>query len=183
MAGQVKQIPETVSTFAPLPVTQRGFGIHLNGTTRGQARLIYGNGPNVIIRYVDEPNRADVFNGHKCNVNVAKFSPNGEWIASGDCEGTVIVWGAKNKIIKNTVRCCQGILDIDWTGDNQRIIAGGDGGGGFFAKVFMWNSTNSIGDISNNSKKLLSVAFRPDRPFKIATVSEEKQTNFYQGPP
>lgn len=182
--AQVKKIPETVSTYAPLPVTQRGFGIHINGTTKGSARLVYGNGPNVVIRYLDEPNRADIFNGHKAIVTVAKFSPNGEWIASGDAEGTVNVWAAGgDHIIKNTVRCCRGILDIDWSGDSQRIVAAGEGGGGFFGKVFMWNSSNSIGQITNNSKKILSVAFRPDRPFKIATVSEEKQMCFYEGPP
>lgn len=183
-AAQVKKIKETVATFAPLPVTQRGFGIHLHGTTKGEARLAYGNGPNVVIRYLDDETRADVFNGHKSNVNVAKFSPNGEWVASGDATGVVIVWGSKgDHIIKNTVRCCQGILDIQWSGDGKRIMAGGDGGGGFFGKVFNWDSSNAIGQITNNSKKLLSVAFKPSRPFKIATVSEEKQMCFYEGPP
>lgn len=182
--SQVKKIPETVSTFAPLPVTQRGFGIHINGTTKGASRLVYGNGTNVVTRYLDEPGRADIFNGHKAKVNVAKFSPNGEWIASGDAEGTVLVWTAGgDHIIKNTVRCCRGILDIDWSGDGQRIMAAGDGGGGVFGKVFMWNSSNAIGQITNNAKKILSVAFRPDRPFKIATVNEEKNMCFYEGPP
>jgi hypothetical protein len=30
----------------------------------------------------------------------------GEWVASGDDQGIVRVWGAENHILKNEVRCC-----------------------------------------------------------------------------
>lgn len=171
------------SIFPPLPITERGFGIHINGTLKGTPRLVYCNGAKVYVRNLNDPTDVQVFNGHKCNVNIAKFSPNGEQIASGDSQGNVLVQGAKNHIEKNSVRCCRSILDIDWTHDNERIVAVGDGGGGIFGKVFMWNSSNSIGEISNNAKRILSVAFSPKRPFKIVSISEEKQTNFYEGPP
>uniref|UniRef100_A0A6A7FYM9 Actin-interacting protein 1 n=1 Tax=Hirondellea gigas TaxID=1518452 RepID=A0A6A7FYM9_9CRUS len=178
-----KEPPASKAAFAPLPITARGFGIHINGTLKGSPRLVYANGSHVIIRDLNDPGSSRVFAEHKCAVNVAVFSPNGEWVASGDSEGSVMIWGAKNMIIKNTVRCCRSILDISWSDDGKRVIAVGDGGGGFFGKVFMWDSQNAIGEISNNSKKLLSCAFKPGRPYRVVTVSEEKQVNFYEGPP
>eukprot|EP00479_Gromia_sphaerica_P004383 TRINITY_DN1515_c0_g1_i3.p1 TRINITY_DN1515_c0_g1~~TRINITY_DN1515_c0_g1_i3.p1 ORF type:complete len:462 (+),score=109.29 TRINITY_DN1515_c0_g1_i3:148-1533(+) len=172
----------TQISFAPLPTTQRGFGIHIDATLKGIPRLIYANGRQVVIRLLEDPSVATFCNVHKANVNVAKFSPNGEWVASGDASGILKLWGAKNQIVKNEVRVCQSVLDIAWSHDNQRLIAGGDGFDAF-AKVFMWNSANTIGTIGNISKKLLSLDYRPCRPFRVAVCGEEKSTNFYEGPP
>lgn len=62
----------------------------------------YTNGRSVVIRDLAEPSRAVIFTEYKAKVNVANFCPNGEWVASGDSEGNVMIWGTDNMIVKNT---------------------------------------------------------------------------------
>eukprot|EP01083_Nonionella_stella_P001430 4119_1 len=181
--GGSPELPQPNTCIPPLPVTERGFGIHIDGTLKGIPRLVYCNGTHVVIRNLEDEADAVLFSAHKAQTKVAKFAPNGEWIASGDADGVLKVWAAKNQLEKNNLIVCRGVLDIAWSGDSKRIIAGGEGGGSMYAKVFNWDSTNAIGNITNVSKKLLSVAFSPERPYKLVTTSEAKQVNFYEGPP
>jgi len=168
--------------LAPLPETKRGYGIFID-THPKDKKLLYTSGAHVIIRSLEDPSQAEIFSEHKgVKVNVAKFSPNGEWIASGDDRGRVLVWGVKSKIVKNDVNACRKVLDISWSADGQRIIAAGDGNESM-ARVFAWDSSNAFGDISGHSKPILSCAFKPSRPFKIATASEDNLVCFHQGPP
>ena len=55
-----------------------------------------------------------IFTEHKTKVNVARFSPNGEWIASGDNGGKVIIWGVKSKNIKLEVQVNRKVIDLSW---------------------------------------------------------------------
>eukprot|EP00823_Brevimastigomonas_motovehiculus_P008484 TRINITY_DN7793_c0_g1_i1.p1 TRINITY_DN7793_c0_g1~~TRINITY_DN7793_c0_g1_i1.p1 ORF type:complete len:632 (-),score=148.85 TRINITY_DN7793_c0_g1_i1:171-2066(-) len=174
-------IPPSVPRMclAPLPETIRGYAVQLYAH---KDKLVYGSGKMVVIRSLKNPSEADYFLEHKGKVNVAAFSPNGEWIASGDETGTVLVWGARNKIIKNTVKATRKVLDLCWSLDGQRIVAVGDGNESK-AKVFAWDTDNAYGAIDFHSKAILSCSFRPVRPFRIVTGSEDLQVNFYEGPP
>jgi len=60
---------------------------------------------------------------------VARFSPSGFYIASGDVSGMVRVWDAVEAVnTKGEYGIISGrINDIAWDGDSQRIIAVGDG--------------------------------------------------------
>lgn len=73
-------IPEYV--FAALPRTQRGTPLVLGGDPKGK-KFLYTNGNSVIIRDIENPAIADVYTEHSCQVNVAKYSPSGFYIASG----------------------------------------------------------------------------------------------------
>lgn len=169
-------------TFVPLPDTVRGYGIHIDGNDKNRL-ITYAAGGHVIIRSLDDPAVGDLFSEHKAaKVTVAKFSPNGEWVASGDDTGRLLVWGAKNKIIKNDVRIGRKILDIDWSSDNQRVVAAGDAAEAK-GKVVGRDSANSFGELYGHGKPILSVAFKPTRPFRIATAGEDNTVCFYNGPP
>ncbi|KAI8437366.1 hypothetical protein MSG28_011705 [Choristoneura fumiferana] len=98
--------------FAALPRTQRGTPLVLGGDPKGR-NFLYTNGNSVIIRDIENPAIADVYTEHSCQVNVAKYSPSGFYIASG------------------------------------------------------------VGEISGQSKPINSVDFRPARPFRIVTASED----------
>lgn len=68
--------------FAALPRTQRGTPLVLGGDPKGK-NFLYTNGNSVIIRDIENPAIADVYTEHSCQVNVAKYSPSGFYIASG----------------------------------------------------------------------------------------------------
>ncbi|KAJ6759873.1 ACTIN-INTERACTING PROTEIN 1-1 [Salix purpurea] len=116
---------------------------------------------------------------------VARYSPNGEWIASADVSGTVRIWGAYNDhVLKKEFKVLTGrIDDLQWSPDGLRIVASGDGKGKSLVRAFMWDSGTNVGEFDGHSRRVLSCAFKPTRPFRIVTCGEDFLVNFYEGPP
>lgn len=166
--------------LAPLPETKRGYGIHLYPSK--QDTYAYGNGKTVIIRSFADPSVTKLFHEHKANVNVAAFSPNGEYVASGDAEGKVIIWSVLTGIVKAEVPICTSVLDIAWDADGKRVCAVGDGKQDR-AKVFMWDTGSNLGKVDGHNKPILSVAYRKHRPYKLVTASEDLTLRVFEGPP
>ena len=52
-----------------------------------------------------------------------------------------------------------------------------------FGHVFNADTGTSVGDIMGQSKALNAVDFKPSRPFRIATASEDNSIAFFHGPP
>ncbi|KAF3793675.1 stress protein [Nymphaea thermarum] len=173
-----------LETYACVPSTERGRGILISGDPKTNA-IVYCNGRSVIIRYLDRPLEAVVYGEHAYQATVARFSPNGEWIASADVSGTVRIWGRHNEhVLKNEFRVLSGrIDDLQWSPDCQRIVVSGDGKGKSFVRAFMWDSGSNVGEFDGHSKRVLSCAFKPSRPFRIVTCGEDYLVNFYEGPP
>lgn len=46
-----------------------------------------------------------------------------------------------------------------------------------------WDSGSTVGEFDGHSKRVLSCAFKPTRPFRIITCGEDYLVNFYEGPP
>lgn len=102
-----------------------------------------------------------------------------------DQSGKVRIWDTVNKehILKNEFQPISGpIKDIAWSADNQRMVIVGEGRERF-GHVFMTETGTSVGEISGQSKPLNSVDFRPSRPFRIATGSEDNTVAIFEGPP
>lgn len=80
-----------------------------------------------------------MYGEHAYQATVARFSPNGEWIASADVSGTVRIWGTHNDfVLKKEFRVLSGrIDDLQWSADGMRIVATGDGKGKSFVRAFM----------------------------------------------
>ncbi|XP_030375243.1 actin-interacting protein 1 [Scaptodrosophila lebanonensis] len=172
------------NTYATLPRTQRGQPIVLGADPKGK-NFLYTNGNSVIIRNIENPSIADVYTEHSCAVNVAKYSPSGFYIASGDVSGKIRIWDTVNKehLLKNEFQPIAGpIKDISWSPDNQRIVAVGEGRERF-GHVFMSETGTSVGEISGQSKSINSADFRPARPFRIVTGSEDNTIAVFEGPP
>ena len=49
--------------------------------------------------------------------------------------------------------------------------------------MFMSDTGTSVGEISGQSKPINSVDFRPARPFRIVTGSEDNTIAVFEGPP
>ncbi|KUF93709.1 66 kDa stress protein [Phytophthora nicotianae] len=166
--------PALKATVGPNPTTNRGapsvLGIHPK-----EPKLIYCSGKLVVVRNLDDPSDTFVYKGHNEPTTVAKFSPNGYWVASGDVSGKVRVWSYDNPehTLKLEIPVFAGeIKDLSWDPDSKRIVAVGDGRG-LMARVFMWDTGNSIGEIVGHQKRILSVDYRQTRPFRIMTASED----------
>ncbi|VEN58493.1 unnamed protein product [Callosobruchus maculatus] len=135
--------------------------------------------------FFQNPAISDVYTEHSCTVNVAKYSPSGFYIASGDQSGKVRIWDTVNKehILKNEFHPFGGpIKDIAWSPDNQRMVVVGEGRERF-GHVFMSETGTSVGEISGQSKPINSCDFRPARPFRIITGSEDNTIAIFEGPP
>lgn len=127
-----------------------------------------------LYRNFDSPQYADVYTQHSADVNVAKYSPSGFYIASADNLGKVRIWDTVNKehILKNEfqpisgpikdlvsvfARCLLesvimvGLLEQAWSPDNQRMVVVGEGREKF-GHVFLADTGTSNGDITGQSR-------------------------------
>ncbi|XP_041639671.1 WD repeat-containing protein 1 [Cheilinus undulatus] len=178
MAYELKHV------FASLPQMERGVAKVIGGDPKGN-NFLYTNGKCVIIRNIDNPAIADIYTEHAHNVTVAKYSPSGYYIASGDVSGKLRIWDTTQKehILKNEFSPFSGIIkDIAWTEDSKRIAIVGEGREKFGA-VILWDSGNSVGEISGHCKRINSVDIRQCRPYRLATGSDDTCSSYYEGPP
>jgi WD repeat-containing protein 1 (actin-interacting protein 1) len=173
---------EQSKLFAPTPKTTRGDNVMIDATIKGTRRMVYCSGTSVVIRDIDDPSIASVFTEHKANTTAARFSPNGEWVCSGDSTGRVIVWSSKNHKIKNETRFGNNVRDIAWGPEGKRIVACGSGGE-TKAKAFPWDSGNAIGNITGHSDTILSIDFSKSRPFRAVTCGEDRSIIVHNGVP
>jgi WD40 repeat protein len=136
------------------------------------------------VRSIDDPSVSKQYTAHTAQTTVARFSPSGFYIASGDVTGSVRVWdslGAENT--KGEYHIIAGrINDIAWDGDSQRIIAVGDGKERF-GHCITADSGNSVGEISGHSAQINCVSIRQQRPLRAATGSDDTSLVFLHGAP
>ncbi|KAF7027127.1 hypothetical protein CFC21_039199 [Triticum aestivum] len=171
-------------TYACSPATERGRGILLAGDAKTET-IAYCSGRSVIFRRLDAPLDAWAYTEHAYPTTVARFSPNGEWVASADASGCVRVWGRNgDRALKAEFRPISGrVDDLRWSPDGMRIVVSGDGKGKSLVRAFMWDSGSTVGEFDGHSKRVLSCDFKPTRPFRIVTCGEDFLANYYEGPP
>ncbi|XP_054781713.1 actin-interacting protein 1-2 [Prosopis cineraria] len=177
-------MPQLVETYACMPSTERGRGILISGDSKSNS-IVYTNGRSVVLMNLDNPLQVSVYGEHAYPATVARYSPNGEWIASADVSGTVRIWGTRNDfVLKKEFKVLSGrIDDLQWSPDGLRIVACGEGKGKSLVRAFMWDSGTNVGEFDGHSKRVLSCSYKPTRPFRIVTCGEDFLVNFYEGPP
>jgi len=171
-------------TFACLPRTERGQPIVLGSDPKGE-NFLYTNGNSVITRSLDSPQYSEIYTQHSTQVNVAKYSPSRFYIASADKSGKVRIWDTVNKehILKNEFQPISGpIKDLAWDGESKRMVVVGEGREKF-GHVFLTDTGTSNGDITGQTRPINTVDFKPSRPFRIVTGSEDNTAAVYEGPP
>ena len=77
-----------VGLDGPNPTTERGKAVVITHHPK-EPRIIYPSGRFIVVRNLENPSDTFVYRGHTATTTVAKFSPNGFWIASGDISGKV----------------------------------------------------------------------------------------------
>lgn len=135
---------------------------------------------------MSEFNVCDIFcwKGHVQRTTVAAMSPNSQWVVSGDVSGAIRVWGAKGEHIqKNEYKLWDGtVKDASWSGDSTRIVAAGDGKQ-TSACAIIWDTGSKTGEVAGHTKPINSISFRSQRPFRVATGSEDFTVITHEGPP
>ncbi|GAB1607841.1 actin-interacting protein 1-like [Argonauta hians] len=171
-------------TFPTLPRTERGMPVVLGADPKGKY-FLYTNGHNVVIRELENPNKCDLYTEHSGNVIVAKYSPSGFYIASGDDRGKIRIWDTINPehVLSKEYQPIAGkIKDIAWSPDSKRMVVCGEGKG-TFARPFLVDTGSSVGEITGHSKPINSIDYRPKNPFRIVSASEDYSIIMCEGPP
>ncbi|KAK2612323.1 WD40 repeat-like protein [Conoideocrella luteorostrata] len=169
--------------LAAAPATTRGQPTQLSADPKGQ-RIAYASGKSIFVRSIDNPGDCKEFTGHTAATTVARFSPSGFKVASGDASGTLRVWEPENieKTIGEYSIISGRLNDVAWDGESQRLIAAGDGKQQF-GRCITADSGNSVGEVIGHSKSINAVAMKPQRPFRAATVGDDGNMVFYHGAP
>lgn len=188
---------KTLKLYPPQPSTVRAQSLHLSYDPVHD-RIVYPNGKSIIVRPLDPlsktPSRQ--FTKHIHRTTVATFAPSGNYIASGDESGEVKIWDSsiisspgseqdpfEQPYVKSEFQILSGpIRSIAWDGDSSRVIAVGQGKDKF-GHCFSWDSGNSVGEIQGHSSAINAVDVKPQRPYRAATVGDDKALVFFNGPP
>lgn len=184
MSLKIEKILAPVPAINPLGSDEGLQPTQLSVDAKGE-RITYASGKSIFVRSIDNPSITKQYTGHKNQITtVARFSPSGFYIASGDRAGNVRVWDSlEAENTKGEYAIISGpIKDIAWDGDSQRIIAVGKGSQRF-GHCITADSGNSVGEISGHSKAINSVALRQQRPLRAATVSDDGTMCFFHGAP
>lgn len=177
--------------FPPLPATLRAHAAQLAFDTR-TGRVAYPSGKTVVVRPLGAADATSTiqFTGHNSTTTAVSFAPSGNYVASGDANGNVKIWSAEKLSdsfeqppVKSEFQVLLGpVRSISWDADGTRIIAVGEGKEKF-GHCFSWDSGNSIGDIQGHAATVNAVDIRKQRPYRAATVSDDKAMVFFTGPP
>ncbi|KAI9478464.1 MAG: quinon protein alcohol dehydrogenase-like superfamily [Benjaminiella poitrasii] len=171
-------------TFAPLPYTNRSESTKLEADPKGKT-FAYTNGKSVFMRDLENPSLATEYVGHNFQATVARYSPSGYYMASGDVHGNVRIWDTVNEehILKNECRPISGkISDIAWDSESKRLIAVGEGKERF-GHAFSFDTLSSVGEITGHSKVINAVSIRQQRPFRAVACSDDMTVSFFTGVP
>lgn len=173
-----------VKTFGSLPRTTRGLPAAISATPKGD-RLVYCNGNSVHMMNVANLTDVDIYTEHATLTTVAKYSPSGFYCASGDQHGNVRIWDTTQSthILKATYPIINGpIRDISWSDDSKRLAAVGEGRERF-GHVFLFDTGTSNGNLSGQARAMSSIDFRPTRPYRLVSGSEDNTVALFEGPP
>ena len=168
--------------WAPSPSTERGKSTQLSVDSRGE-RLAYTNNKSVFLRSIENPAISTQYSEHNAAATVARFSPSGYYVASGDVTGSVRIWDCVGEGgTRGTYQITRSLNDLAWDGESQRIIAVGDGKERF-GHCITADSGNSVGEISGHTAQINCVSIRQQRPFRATTGSDDTSIGFFHGAP
>lgn len=167
------------------PSVTRGETLHIHSHP-SKDLIVYPSRKGVVVRDLENPKGSFVYRGHEGKTTVAKFSPSGNYIASGDEHGRLIVWAwdTPTHVTKFETRVfVAGLLDLDWSPDNSKLLVVGDGGSGTMTKVITADSGNNVGEMVGHNRRATSCAFKQTRPFRCMTGGEDNKVVYFKGPP
>lgn len=155
------------------------------GTDPTGRKIVYAHGKSIFIVDLQDPSKNESYGEHSYQCTVAKYSPSGYYVASADVAGNVRIWDATQAThaLKAEYRVLSGpIRDLEWNAESKHIVVVGEGRESF-AHAFHFDTGSGIGEVIGHTKTVNSVSFRPCKPARIATASDDFTVNFYTGTP
>lgn len=181
MAEEKKDPIVQTACLAPVPQPKRGYGYSISSFSGDDGDFIcYTNDTNVILRNLADPDQAIVFGDHKGKVNCGAFSNNGEFVASADEDGVLLIWGRTSKVVKYQYSCVKGAYDIQWSTDDTRILVVGIGTGTENACLLNLSDGKPAAVVTGHSKAVLSASFGADSA-SVISCSEDMTLRFRSG--
>lgn len=154
-------VPVLEQVLTTLPVTRRGFGLSLSTISVDDTEwLCYPSKKYVMIRNLSDPTKGGVFSGHKQDVYVAAFSPDGKLVASAGKSGKLLIWGREDMLLKKELGCPADTYDIAWSADSQSLVACGKGTGATKIVILNVATEEPVGKCVGHNKSVLSVAWK-----------------------
>lgn len=149
----------------PLPRVARGYSTKLEVSPCGRL-LVYCNRRSVFLQPLEKSQPARIYSEHPVATSVARFSPDGTLIASGDESGNVRIWHVSDFKCRFERKMMAGkVSDIAWCADNKRICVVGQG-----AASINFETDSSLGCLSGHTKTVNTVAVKPNSAGPQMTV-------------
>jgi WD40 repeat protein len=169
--------------YCPSSFTERAFSSNISISSNGHW-MAHCLGNVIALRSLVDFKTTKIYQGHKVKTSSAGFSPNGAFVASGDIEGNIKIWFIDDLSLKKEFNKALGgkINGIEWNGESDKLFFYGEGKNAM-ARCITWDSGNNLGEIASHSKTILAGDLRKIRPYRVATGSEDFQSNFYEGTP
>lgn len=108
--------------------------------------------------------------GHTKNALVARFSPNGKFIATGSLDKTVIVWSTDSLKVLYTLKGHAGnIFDIQWFSDSKHFISASDD-----RSMLLWEvgKQQALKQLKGHQAAIVSAAISPDDRFILSASAD-----------
>lgn len=154
------------------------------GTNASGDKIVFCNGTSVYFVPFDDSKSAEIYTEHSHQTTVAKISPSGSYCASGDVNGKIRIWNTENRMLKQAISVFTGpVRDIAWCPESKRVAVVGGEGKDCSARVFLLDTGTSAGNLTGQTRALNSVHFKPTRPFRVISGSDDNSVAIFAGPP
>lgn len=170
----------SVETRPPVPLTERSRPVKFQ--VQGDGGIVYAQGRSLFTRRderVEELRQSSP-------LSIARLAPSGRRIALGDIHGTLRIFNfpvASVSTPRFEGRVLAGrIVDLQWSGDEDFVVAVGEGRG-LFAAVIDAETGQTLGELAGPTKACNAVAVSPQAPHAIAVGSDDFTVGIYQERP
>ena len=162
------------------PAPSRGIPLHLSANAK-KDKFSYPSQDSAVLRHVaDLRTGYSAFQAHAKNVTMVACAPVGDRVISGDETGYLYVWNADHPTLMSSwdLQGLSGAIhDGSFNDEGDKAVFVGEATGGKYGRVVSLNMKKTDAELVGHSARALSCSFKPTRPFKVFTASEDNTVN------